>query len=156
MTKIILLHYDLYIRLLLSVLFGFLTGLERAAKGKPAGIRTHILVCLGSCLIMILSVMNTGPNRDPMRLAAQVVSGIGFIGAGVIWKDNTHINRGLTTAANLWITSGVGLAIGFGEYDIAIVTAILMFLAMKLPIFARIVGLLPERDVHEDDSDGDS
>lgn len=154
--KLIFQHYDFYIRLILSVFFGFLTGLERTAKGKPAGIRTHILVCLGSCLIMILSVMNYGPNRDPMRLAAQVVSGIGFIGAGVIWKDNTHINRGLTTAANLWITSGVGLAIGFGEYDIAIVTAVLMFSAMKLPHLARIVGLLPPYEAHEDDSDGDS
>lgn len=138
------------------MVFGFFIGLERAAKGKPAGIRTHILVCLGSCLIMILSVLNKGPYRDQMRLAAQVVSGIGFIGAGVIWKDNTHINRGLTTAANLWITSGVGLAIGYGQYDIALVTAALMFLAMSLPKYARKARLLPPNEAHDDDGDGES
>lgn len=155
MLEIMLQHNELYLRLFLSMLFGFITGYERALKRKPAGIRTHILVCVGSCLIMILSDLNQGPSRDPMRLAAQVVSGIGFIGAGVIWKDNTN-NRGLTTAANLWITSGVGLAIGLGLYDIVVITAMLMFLAMKLPGLVRRAGLLPELEAHESEHDGDS
>lgn len=143
---------ELYLRLLVSVIFGFFIGLERAMKRKPAGIRTHVLVCLGSCLIMILSSFNTGPYRDQMRLAAQVVSGIGFIGAGVIWKDAPHANRGLTTAANLWITSGLGLTIGYGLYDVALVTALLIFLALNLPGLARKLGLLPD---HDEDSDGE-
>ncbi|MNN39513.1 putative Mg(2+) transport ATPase [compost metagenome] len=117
-------HYEMYIRLILSFVFGFFIGFERTSKGKAAGIRTHALVCIGSCLIMILSSLSTA---DPMRLAAQVVSGIGFIGAGVIWTDKRNSKHGLTTAANLWITSGVGLTIGFGAYDIALITGLLMF-----------------------------
>ncbi len=105
---------------------------------------------------MILSILNQGPYRDQMRLAAQVVSGIGFIGAGVIWKDNSHINRGLTTAANLWITSGVGLTIGYGQYDIALFTAALMFVAMNLPKYARKLGLLPTYEHDDDDGENET
>ncbi|AEO93521.1 gp262 [Bacillus phage G] len=148
-------HIDLYIRLCVATLFGFLIGFERAIKNKTAGIRTHILVCLGACLVMVLSGLNEGPYKDPMRLAAQVVSGIGFIGAGVIWKDRRNVKRGLTTAANLWITSCVGLTIGYGAYDIAIVTGILMFVAMNLPKLVEKMGLLPERGPNDND-DGDS
>ena len=79
---------------------------------------------------MVLSGLNVGPYMDPMRLSAQVVSGIGFIGAGVIWTDRSNYKRGLTTAANLWITACVGLTIGYGAYDLAIVTVFLMFIAM--------------------------
>ncbi|MNC14930.1 putative Mg(2+) transport ATPase [compost metagenome] len=121
-------HYEMYIRLILSFVFGFFIGFERTSKGKAAGIRTHALVCIGSCLIMILSSLSTA---DPMRLAAQVVSGIGFIGAGVIWTDKRNSKHGLTTAANLWITSGVGLTIGFGAYDIALITGLLMFASIN-------------------------
>lgn len=150
-----MLHYDFFLRLILSVILGFFIGLERAIKQKPAGIRTHVLVCLGSCLIMVISSMNKGPYRDEMRLAAQVVSGIGFIGAGVIWKDNFNVNRGLTTAANLWITSGVGLALGYGLYDIAFATVILMFFAMYLPTLAKKAGILPVREYADGDGDGE-
>jgi putative Mg2+ transporter-C (MgtC) family protein len=147
-------HIDLYIRLIVALFFGFIIGLERAIKKKSAGIRTHTLVCLGSCLIMVLSTLNEGQYRDPMRLAAQVVSGIGFIGAGVIWTDRRNTKHGLTTAANLWITSGIGLVIGFGMYDIAILAGILIFLAMNLPKIAEKIGLLPE--IGPNDKDGDS
>lgn len=128
MSNLLIYHGDLFFRLLFSVLMGIVIGLERAYKKKPAGIRTHAIVCLGSCLVMVLSLLSTG---DPMRLAAQVVSGIGFIGAGVIWTDRKNMKHGLTTAANLWITSAVGLTIGYGAYDIAIFTGILMWLAMN-------------------------
>ncbi|WP_391116775.1 MgtC/SapB family protein [Psychrobacillus sp. L3] len=148
-------HIDLYIRLIVATFIGFLIGLERAIKNKPAGIRTHILVCLGSTLAMILSTLNTGENMDPMRLAAQVISGIGFLGAGVIWLDKDNVKRGLTTAANLWITACVGLTIGYGAYDLAIITAILMFIAMNLPKFVEKMGILPSREKEEDDSDGE-
>lgn len=147
-------HFELYIRLIVATLFGFLIGLERAIKGKPAGIRTHILVCLGSTLAMTLSTLNQGAYMDPMRLAAQVISGIGFLGAGVIWLDKDNVKRGLTTAANLWITACVGLTIGYGAYDLAIMTIVLMFLAMNLPKLVEKTGILPSRE-QEDDSDGE-
>lgn len=148
------LHIDLYIRLIVSTVVGFFIGLERAIKNKPAGIRTHILVCLGSTLAMTLSTLNQGPYMDPMRLAAQVISGIGFLGAGVIWIDKGNVKRGLTTAANLWITACVGLTIGYGAYDLAIITAILMFIAMNLPKLVVKMGILPSRE-QDDDSDGE-
>lgn len=147
-------HVDLYIRLIIATVVGFFIGLERAIKNKPAGIRTHILVCLGSTLAMTLSTLNQGPYMDPMRLAAQVISGIGFLGAGVIWIDKGNVKRGLTTAANLWITACVGLTIGYGAYDLAIITAILMFIAMNLPKLVVKVGILPSRE-QDDDSDGE-
>lgn len=149
------LHYELYIRLIVALIFGSLIGFERAYKNKAAGIRTHALVCLGSALVMVLSSLNEGPYKDPMRLAAQVVSGIGFLGAGVIWKDRRNVKRGLTTAANLWITSAIGLTIGYGAIDIAILTGFLMFLAMNIPIVIYKMGLLPERDPKDDTGDSD-
>ncbi|TQR05806.1 MgtC/SapB family protein [Psychrobacillus soli] len=147
-------HFDLYIRLVVATVLGFFIGLERAIKNKPAGIRTHILVCLGSTLAMSLSTLNQGPYMDPMRLAAQVISGIGFLGAGVIWIDKGNVKRGLTTAANLWITACVGLTIGYGAYDLAIITAILMFIAMNLPKLVVKLGILQSRG-KDDDSDGE-
>ena len=147
-------HFDLYIRLVVATGVGFFIGLERAIKNKPAGIRTHILVCLGSTLAMSLSTLNQGPYMDPMRLAAQVISGIGFLGAGVIWIDKGNVKRGLTTAANLWITACVGLTIGYGAYDLAIITAVLMFIAMNLLKLVVKIGILPSRE-KDDDSDGE-
>lgn len=145
-------HYELYIRLFVSFIFGVLIGYERAWRGKAAGIRTHTLVCVGSCLVMVLSVMNSGQFRDPMRLAAQVVSGIGFIGAGVIWTDKRNSKHGLTTAANLWITACVGLAIGYGVYDIAIITGIIMYLSINSHWFFSKINLLPKKP---NEGDGD-
>lgn len=148
-------HQELYLRLFVALVFGLLIGLERAYKSKAAGMRTHALVCLGSALVMVLSSLNEGPYRDPMRLAAQVVSGIGFIGAGVIWKDSKNAKRGLTTAANLWITSAVGLTIGYGAFDIAIVTGLLLYVAMFFPKLISKTGLLPQRDPKDKSGDSD-
>ena len=148
-------HFDLYIRLFVATFIGFIIGLERAIKNKPAGIRTHVLVCLGATLAMALSSLNQGAYMDPMRLAAQVISGIGFLGAGVIWLDKDNVKRGLTTAANLWITACVGLTIGYGAYDLAIITVILMFVAMNLPRLIEKMGILPVRERDHDDSDGE-
>lgn len=104
----------------MAVVAGGLIGLNRERHGRAAGFRTHILVCLGSSLIMLLSVYGFPPDvglwsRDPARLAAQVVSGIGFLGAGTILREGLSI-RGLTTAASLWIVAGIGLAVGSGFY----------------------------------------
>lgn len=124
--------WEILTRLVLSCVMGGIIGYERQARHKSAGLRTNILVCLGSCLIMILSQgiyqeVEGKTNADPSRLAAQVVSGIGFLGAGSIMKEGITVT-GLTTAACLWVVAGVGLAIGAGCYTEAIITTTLVFL----------------------------
>lgn len=130
-------------RLVLSALIGGLIGIEREVNNRPAGLRTHILVTLGSALVMLVSVdglyiiSNGAPSSDPYRLAAQVVSGIGFLGAGTIMRTGNNIN-GLTTAASLWVSAGIGLAIGSGYYLGAIVTGIIVLLTlMSLGFFEK-------------------
>ncbi len=116
---------------MIATLMGAFIGLEREKHGRPAGLRTHALVSLGSCLIMLISVYGFPEvtNRDPARLAAQVVSGIGFLGAGTILREGTSI-RGLTTAASLWVVAGIGLAIGSGFYLGGIVTTFFSVLVL--------------------------
>lgn len=111
------------VRILISLAFGAILGLDRGLKSRPAGLRTYILVCVGSCIVMmtnqyVYQVFDTG---DPVRMAAQVVSGIGFLGAGTIIVTRRNQIRGLTTAAGLWASACVGLAIGIGLYEIALV-----------------------------------
>ncbi|MBI3322528.1 MAG: MgtC/SapB family protein [Candidatus Omnitrophica bacterium] len=112
---------EVIFRLLMSVLLSGLVGLEREAKGRAAGFRTHILVCMGSTLIMLTGIYmadhyrGAGVEMDPSRLAAQVVSGIGFLGAGTIIQFRDSV-RGLTTAASVWAAGGLGLAVGAGFY----------------------------------------
>ena len=112
------LRLDLVVKLLLAVLLGGAVGLERQIAGKPAGLRTNILICVGSTLIMDLSVNLAGPagsRGDPARLAAQVISGIGFIGAGTIMQARGTV-VGLTSAATIWVVAAMGLAIGAGYF----------------------------------------
>jgi putative Mg2+ transporter-C (MgtC) family protein len=117
---------DFAVRLIIAAALGALVGAEREIHGHPAGIRTHMLVALGSGVFTVLSIhgfgQGPGAGIDPTRIAAQIVSGIGFLGAGAILKDGVVI-RGLTTAASLWATAAVGLAAGAGEYVIAAVSA---------------------------------
>lgn len=127
-------EWELMLRLTLACVLGGLIGFERQARRKSAGLRTNILVCLGSCLIMVLSVemyqsVEGHTNADPARLAAQVVSGIGFLGAGAIMKEGLTVT-GLTTAACLWVVAGVGLAVGGGYYLAACFTAGLVFVTL--------------------------
>ena len=132
-------------RLVVAAFLGGVIGLERQQRHKSAGLRTHILVSLGSCLVMILSYkiyigVQGLTNADPARLAAQVVSGIGFLGAGTIMKEGLTI-KGLTTAASLWVVAGVGLAVGAGYYLGAVVTTALSVIALTyLPRFERLYG----------------
>ena len=118
---------DLSIRLVIAAVLGLAIGFEREILGHPAGLRTHMLVALGSALFTVLSIRGFlgeagAAPVDPTRIAAQIVSGIGFLGAGAILKDGIVI-RGLTTAASLWATSAVGMAAGASEYVIAAVAA---------------------------------
>lgn len=128
--------WEVALRLVASAIFAGVIGYERQARHKAAGLRTHILVGVGSCLIMVLSIniyssVQGLTNADPARLAAQVVSGIGFLGAGSILKEGPTI-KGLTTAASLWVVSGVGLAAGSGYYLGALMTTVLVFLTLTI------------------------
>ena len=111
--------------LLLSIVLGFLIGYERRMRSKEAGVRTHTIVCVGAALLTIIS-KHIG-NGDPGRIAAQIVSGVGFLGAGmIVYKQ--HEVKGLTTAAGVWATAGVGMACGAGLYVIAVVATAVMIL----------------------------
>lgn len=117
---------ELILRMILSVATGFAIGFERKMRFKEAGIRTHTIVCVGSCLFMIISKYGfTG--ADTSRVAAQIVSGIGFIGAGMIFYQKEMI-RGLTTAAGIWATAAIGMAAGAGMYVICIIATLLIIL----------------------------
>jgi putative Mg2+ transporter-C (MgtC) family protein len=130
---------DIILRLLVALAFGALIGLERSYHGRPAGFRTHALVCLASASLMLVTVYEgqwfqppSGPIRsaiDPTRMAQGIMTGIGFLGAGVIMKDGLSV-RGLTTAASIWITSGIGILVGIGFFAPAALTAGLTFGAL--------------------------
>lgn len=140
--------WDFALRLFVAGAMGVLIGLEREYRAKEAGYRTHFLVALGSALMMIVSqygfmeVLKTDLIRlDPSRIAAQVVSGIGFIGAGTIILQK-QIVRGLTTAAGIWATSGIGLAVGAGMYAVGISATLLVLLGLETLIyFFKSIGL---------------
>lgn len=132
---------EFILRLLLAGIMGAVIGLDREYRAKEAGYRTHFLVSLGSALIMIVSQHGFGEildtpnvNLDPSRIASQVVTGIGFIGAGTIILHK-QIVRGLTTAAGIWATSGIGLAIGAGMYTLGISATILTLIGLEVLSF---------------------
>jgi putative Mg2+ transporter-C (MgtC) family protein len=127
---------QIVLRLLAAAVLGGLVGLERERHNQPAGLRTHIILTIGSALAMCVSIdlamqfQPYVPNGDPARLAAQVVSGIGFLGAGAIFKYGTSV-KGLTTATSLWTVAIIGLAVGAGHYFPAIVATALLLLALS-------------------------
>jgi len=140
-------HHEIIARLVTSALLGALVGLERERLEWVAGLRTHMLVCLGATLIMIVSAYGFDDALrqehmvlDPSRVAAQVVSGIGFLGAGTILFLRQRVIRGLTTAASLWAVAGVGLAVGGGLYLAAATTTllVLIILAIVKPLEVRL------------------
>ncbi len=117
------------IHIVLSIILGFAIGFERKHRSKEAGIRTHTIVCLGSALMMVVSKYGfidlEGINSDPARIAAQIVTGIGFLGAGMIVYKKRSVH-GLTTAAGIWATAGIGMACGSGLYVIAVASTVLL------------------------------
>ena len=124
---------QMVLRLLLAGVLGGLIGLERETHGRPAGLRTHILVSLGSALFTVVSASYNGPHSDPSRIASQIVSGIGFLGAGTIIRQGSIV-RGLTTAASLWTTAAIGMAVGSGGALIylAVVASVVVFVTLSL------------------------
>lgn len=157
-----MIEWELILRLALSCILGGIIGYERQSRRKSAGLRTNVLVCLGSCLIMILSQhlyieVEGKTNADPARLAAQVVSGIGFLGAGAIMKEGLSV-IGLTTAACLWVVAGVGLATGAGYYLGACSATMLAFLTLSVLSRLDRIVIGHERDfsmtIHTDDLPG--
>jgi len=132
-------------RLILSVLLGGFIGLERQIHQRAAGLRTHILVCLGSALIMLTSlyifdIYKNVANLDPARIAAGVITGIGFLGAGTIFRQKDQVT-GLTTAASLWAVSAIGLAVGCGFLSAAFVTtALVLVILFVIRKFERYLG----------------
>ena len=118
------------IKLLLSVVAGFLVGYERETRGKDAGISTHILVIAGSMMFTVISDFVDPSSRS--RIAAQVVSGIGFLGAGLIFKEGSIV-RNLTTAASLWFAAAIGMALGYGFYVITAVATVMSVVIPRIP-----------------------
>lgn len=122
------------VRILLSIILGGMVGMERGMKNRPAGLRTYMLVCLGACIVMITNqyVYQAFGVGDPVRMGAQVVSGIGFLGAGTIIVTARNQIKGLTTAAGLWASACVGLALGIGLYEVAVMGSVSIFIILTL------------------------
>lgn len=146
------------VRLLLAAVLGGLIGTERGAKGRAAGMRTHIIVCIGAAMTALVGLYTTdvlGQSSDPMRLSAQVISGIGFLGGGMILIRGRHRITGLTTAAGLWTTAAIGLAAGVGFYTGAIAASALLLLTnILLPHIEREKSLTRDVIYAEVDREG--
>ena len=122
------------LRILMAIVLGGMIGMERGLKNRPAGLRTYMLVCLGACIVMLTNqyVYETFGVGDPVRMGAQVVSGIGFLGAGTIIVTARNQIKGLTTAAGLWASACVGLALGIGLYAVSIMGSVAIFVILTL------------------------
>ena len=122
------------VRIAVAVVLGGIIGLERGLKNRPAGLRTYMLVCVGACLIMVTNqyIYQAFGTGDPVRMGAQVVSGIGFLGAGTIVVTKRNQIKGLTTAAGLWAAAAVGLSVGIGLYEAAVIGGAVVFIVLSL------------------------
>ena len=123
------------LRIVIALILGGFIGIERGIKNRPAGFRTHILVCIGACLVMITNeyiFIAAGGASDPTRMGAQVISGIGFLGVGTIFMTGKNTVQGLTTAAGLWAAACVGLAVGTGFYVGGILATLLILIVLAL------------------------
>ena len=122
------------LRLLLAAVLGGAIGFQREKVGKPAGLRTHMLICIGAALFTVTSIYAFSGNADPSRIAAGVVSGIGFLGAGaIIFRTADGYVAGLTTAATIWVAAGIGVAAGAGLYIASLVTTLITLIVLFIP-----------------------
>ena len=142
----LLIESEYMLRILVASVCGCIIGFERKNRNKEAGMKTHAIVALGSALIMVISkyCFTDVPMPDSGRIAAQVVSGIGFLGAGIIFVKNNVVS-GLTTAAGVWATCGIGLAVGSGRYFIGVMSTVLMIL-VQIVLHSRLFS----RDIAQD------
>lgn len=129
------LEVEFAIKLALCLVLGVIIGVERELRNKPAGISTHCFVMAGACLFTFISTV-ADPN-SPARIAAQVVSGVGFLGAGMILKSDNNSIRNLTTAAAIWFAAAVGMAIGIGWYAIAVIASVYAVIVPRIPHVKR-------------------
>ncbi len=124
---------EMVLRLLLATALGAIIGYQRERAGKAAGLRTHILICVGAALFTVASLYGFGAVADPSRVAAGIVAGIGFLGAGAIIHREGGLVAGLTTAATIWVVAAIGLAAGAGLYLVSAVTTVLVTIVLLLP-----------------------
>jgi putative Mg2+ transporter-C (MgtC) family protein len=122
---------DVFVRLLLAAALGAAIGLERELRRKPAGLRTNMLIALGAALFTMVSLALTSSGGTPDRIAAQVVTGIGFLGAGAILRSGGSVH-GMTTAATIWVNAAIGMATGAGEYGIAVIATLVTLVVLTL------------------------
>ncbi|MFZ0548412.1 MAG: MgtC/SapB family protein [Candidatus Promineifilaceae bacterium] len=135
------------LQVVVAALLGGLIGLEREARGRQAGFRTNMLIAIGACLFTILSIdgfpLLDSAARDSARVAAQIVSGIGFLGGGALIQTRNHI-KGMTTAATIWLVAAIGMTVGVGDYGLAIFTSVLIFVILRfLRPVSRTIGKWP-------------
>ena len=124
---------EMTLRLLLAAVLGAIIGYQRERAGKTAGLRTHVLICLGSALFTVASIYGFGITTDPARVAAGVVAGVGFLGAGAVLHREGGLVAGLTTAATIWAVAGIGMAAGAGLYLVSAVTTVLVLVVLFIP-----------------------
>jgi putative Mg2+ transporter-C (MgtC) family protein len=153
---------EIVVRLIAAMLLGSVLGVERLMAGKTAGMRTYALVSMGAAVFVIVShqlavsYLDTTSSIDPLRVVGSIVSGIGFIGAGLIIFRNEKV-RGLTTAAGLWVVSGIGMSAGFGLFELALISTLLTLFVFIVLWFIkiRLTNFLQKRFPHMDDGDDD-
>ena len=124
---------EMVLRVLMAVVLGGIIGFQRERSGKAAGLRTHILICAGAALFTVVSIYGFSMVGDPARVAAGVVAGIGFLGAGAILHREGGIVEGITTAATIWAIAAIGLAAGAGLYLVSVVTTVVVLIVLLLP-----------------------
>ena len=124
---------EMVLRLIMATVLGAVVGYQRERAAKPAGLRTHVLICVGAALFTIASLYGFGAVADPARVAAGIVAGVGFLGAGAIIRRDEGLVAGLTTAATIWAVAAIGLAVGAGLYLVSAVTTVLILIVLYLP-----------------------
>ena len=146
------LEAELALRLLVALLLGAVIGLEREYHRHPAGLRTMAMVSVGSCLFTLLGVEVGNANTDPTRIAAQVVTGVGFLGAGAILRQGISVH-GLTTAASIWVVAAIGMAVGFGLYLLPTICSLMVVVALITirPLETRLFGKEADLEMIEEE-----